>query len=231
MSNITKEMIPDLIAMQTDLENPPRTIYNEFADYSYTPLDVILELVKPVLKKHKLVLIQTVETTEQGLLCIHTQLIHVSGGIIESKLILPSAEMHKANNIQKMGSSISYGRRYAITCILGIASDQDTDAAPPQKKQSTKKPPAKQQQKQQPADDLPWGNGEPEIRREQRDKIWGISFGMFGKQNAFKELNHHMKRLNLPTKVDILTESQAEHLIEELRQMEQAEKDLGGGGY
>jgi hypothetical protein len=40
-----------------------------------------------------------------------------------------------------------------------------------------------------------------------------------------------MKRLNLPTKVDILTESQAEHLIEELRQMEQAEKDLGGGGY
>jgi len=35
--------------------------------------------------------------------------------------------MKSANNVQQMGASITYGKRYGITAILGISVDEDTD--------------------------------------------------------------------------------------------------------
>jgi hypothetical protein len=40
---------------------------------------------------------------------------------------MPQEEMRGMNMNQSMGASITYARRYTLTAILGLATDEDTD--------------------------------------------------------------------------------------------------------
>ena len=93
--------------------------------YSYADLPSILSVINPLLKKHKLGFTQLLDGTE-----LRTILFHVtSGDTIESCVAIPQGVQLKGmNEFQVYGSAITYFRRYAISSLLGIVTDKDTDA-------------------------------------------------------------------------------------------------------
>jgi hypothetical protein len=106
--------------------------------YNYAPLNEILETVRPILAKHRFSVVQMVGH-EEGLVTVRTMLIHESGESLESTMALPPAEVKGTNEVQQMGASITYARRYMLTSLLGIAGEEDTDGVAPAKREAKKR--------------------------------------------------------------------------------------------
>ncbi len=104
--------------------------------YSYADLASLLDMVRDPLSKNGLSILQGADVTQEGKLIIETMLLHSSGQFIKNTLKLPIVETGN-NAIQAIGSSITYGRRYEISSMLGIASELDDDAASIPAKPST----------------------------------------------------------------------------------------------
>jgi len=125
-SDSTKEIFAALIAANEDLSNPTKSQKVEAGrrSYNFAPLPEIVSETRAVLRKHGLALIQEAKADE-GYAGCGTRLIHTSGEWIEyDPLFLPTAL-----DAQSYGSAITYARRYAWTTALGIAADEDDDAA------------------------------------------------------------------------------------------------------
>jgi len=118
-----KEFLNALKELWEDLKNPIANETNPYYDSKYTPLPDLLDYIKPILLKHGFVLIQKFGTPSEKFINIVTELIHQDGQI-ETSLLVPI----EGATPQKLGQAITYGRRYSIQTILGIASDFDDDA-------------------------------------------------------------------------------------------------------
>ena len=109
--------------------------------YSYSDLPTIFKVINPLLKKHGLGFTQLINGNS-----IDTTLFHVeSGEVIESSTEIPQDVALKGmNDFQVLGSAVTYIRRYALSSMLGIVTDKDTDAggeqAPKKQSPKTKKP-------------------------------------------------------------------------------------------
>lgn len=97
-------------------------------NYFYVTLTNIIDLARPVLHKHKLAVTQFPISSEKGLGVV-SMLMHESGEFIRSRFIMPIPSLSSTNVTQDAGAAISYARRYALSAILGIAPDEDTDAS------------------------------------------------------------------------------------------------------
>tara|TARA_R110000823_G_scaffold183337_2_gene315966 strand:+ start:756 stop:1292 length:537 start_codon:yes stop_codon:yes gene_type:complete len=94
-------------------------------NYSYADLPAIFEVINPLLAKHGLGFTQPLQGKD-----ILTILFHVeTGETIESLTEVPTDTGSRMNIFQSAGSGITYYRRYAISSMLGIVTDVDTDAA------------------------------------------------------------------------------------------------------
>ena len=104
-------------------------------NYSYADLPKVFEVMNPLLKKHGLGFYQAVNGTD-----IKTVVFHVeSEETIESNTAIPQGvQMGKMNDFQVLGSAITYIRRYALSAILGLVTDKDTDAHGDQSKSPVK---------------------------------------------------------------------------------------------
>ncbi len=138
-----------LASFQAEIENPKNTASNPFFKSKYAPLQDILNLARPLLSKHGLSILQSPSGDGKNII-ITTILMHSSGEWIETEPLVLQAEKATA---QGAGSAITYGRRYAISAILGISSEDDDDGihASDTKGKSDNKPPqtvpAKQESK------------------------------------------------------------------------------------
>jgi hypothetical protein len=115
------------------------TIHKATQGYGYTYADLpkIFEVINPLLKKHGLGFTQLINGTELITIVFHVE----SGETIESKTAIPqNVALKGMNDFQVLGSAITYLRRYALSSILGIVSDKDTDAGGEQIKVEAKKP-------------------------------------------------------------------------------------------
>lgn len=109
---------PEIAAALKDSTNPH--FRSKYAD-----LTAVWHACKDVLKQHKLAVIQFFEPCEKdGYVLTVTRLIHESGEWVEGKLLLP----YKDNNPQNVGSAITYARRYSLSAMLGIVTEEDDDA-------------------------------------------------------------------------------------------------------
>jgi len=124
-SNSITNLFKALYDAQTEIKNPPKTAVNEYYKSSYTPLDELLELVKPILLKHGLMFIQ-VPSGKNETITVTTTLIHVpSAEFIEFD---PLSRKIETSNPQVIGSLVSYFKRYALMSILAIAGKEDDDS-------------------------------------------------------------------------------------------------------
>ena len=124
-SETTAELVKALL--KAELTNPPKgstakidTRSGGSFSYEYAALPDILEVVRPSLAAQGLVLFQDATTTE-GRTTITTRLAHTSGDWIEAG---PLAVPH-GSDAQGVGSAVTYGRRYQLLAILGLAADDD----------------------------------------------------------------------------------------------------------
>ena len=130
-----QELAKALPALMAEMENAKNT--KSGYGYNYAPLNEILETVRPILAKHRFSVVQMVGH-EEGLLpsgqCPFTKVAS-----LESTMALPPAEVKGTNEVQQMGASITYARRYMLTSLLGIAGEEDTDGVPPAKREAKKR--------------------------------------------------------------------------------------------
>ncbi|WP_242300705.1 ERF family protein [Bacillus cereus group sp. BfR-BA-01494] len=120
-----------LSVAQGEWDNPKNTNVNPQFKSRYAPLDVVINTVKPFLSKQGLSFIQSTSSVEENVI-VTTRLMHKSGEWIESDpLTLPAYQLKKGGvkdfNAQGAGSAITYGRRYSLTALLGISSEDDDD--------------------------------------------------------------------------------------------------------
>jgi hypothetical protein len=115
------------------------TIHKATQGYGYTYADLpkIFEVINPLLKKYGLGFTQLINGTDLITIVFHVE----TGETIESKTQIPqNVALKGMNDFQVLGSAITYLRRYALSSILGIVSDKDTDAGGEQIKVEAKKP-------------------------------------------------------------------------------------------
>lgn len=112
-----------LCKAQSEFKSIPKNSINPHFKNRYASLDAIIESVRPILFKNGLSIVQLPMTSEIEGHYLETMLIHVSGQWITSHTPL----VMDKNNMQGMGSAITYARRYALGAILGVAPDEDDD--------------------------------------------------------------------------------------------------------
>jgi hypothetical protein len=95
---------------------------NPFFKSSYADLSSIWTACKEPLSKNGLAIMQTMDVKE-GQQVLITTLAHSSGQWIRSFLPILSEK----NNAQGIGSAITYMRRYGLSAMIGITSDDDDD--------------------------------------------------------------------------------------------------------
>ena len=115
------EISKALLEANRELKNPPATKDNPFYHSKYTPLDSLIDHIKPVLCKHGLLVLQSPELKE-GFLNLVTRILHESGEWIETETVVPIGI-----DAQKTGAAITYARRYGVSAVLNLASETDDD--------------------------------------------------------------------------------------------------------
>lgn len=112
-----------LSSFQGEIKNPTNTADNPFYKSKYSPLHEILNEIRPVMAKYGLSVIQSPGGNGKDI-SITTMLLHSSGEWIKFSPLIITAEK---TTPQGAGSAITYGRRYTISALLGISSENDDD--------------------------------------------------------------------------------------------------------
>src|SRR6516164_5294944 len=125
-----------LAKAQVELTNPEKslvaTIRSPFpreADrtFRYAPLSSGLDIIRKSLGGHEIAIIQaTGIDAETGLLRLTSVLAHSSGEWISSDW--PVCQIADIASAQRVGAALTYGRRYALFALVGIAGEDDLDA-------------------------------------------------------------------------------------------------------
>jgi hypothetical protein len=126
-----------LAKAQAELVNPEKsltaTIRTDRAGegqriFRYAPLSSGLDIVRKTLGQHQIATVQTTAIDHTaGIVNLTTTLAHASGEWIASDW--PVCPIAETANPQRMGAALTYARRYALFTLVGIAGEDDLDAA------------------------------------------------------------------------------------------------------
>ena len=112
------EIAAALAKAQAGMKNAALNKVNPHFKSKYADLAGIRDTVIPSLTANGIAVVQTLDNE-----AVLTRLMHTSGQWIESRCQIPNG-----GDMQKMGSAITYARRYSLSAICGIAADEDDDA-------------------------------------------------------------------------------------------------------
>lgn len=126
----TNELAAALAKAQGQFTNPERNRTVKVTmksggsyTFAYATLDAIMDMVRKPLSDNGLAISHTLVADGSMWMCV-ARLLHASGQVIECPVpILVSEDA----NAQGWGSGISYSRRYGVSALLGVASEEDDD--------------------------------------------------------------------------------------------------------
>ena len=129
-SQDTRELAKALINVQRDMTPATKDATNPFCKNKYATLNSVMEACRPALLKYGIWLTQLPlpAPTEfcSDHLALLTKLTHAETGQWQSSLtVVPLPK----SDPQGMGSAITYARRYALTAMLGIVTEDDDGEA------------------------------------------------------------------------------------------------------
>jgi hypothetical protein len=113
-----------LVEVQRELAPISKDSVNPHFKTKYASLDKLTEIVRPILCKHDIAIMQGGAEQDDKGVTVETKLLHSSGEWISGTYRLP---MEKTNP-QGAGSAITYARRYGLGSILALTTDDDDDA-------------------------------------------------------------------------------------------------------
>jgi len=109
---------------------------NPFFKSNYLSLNGLIDAVEPILEKHNLLLLQPIEDGK-----VVTMIVDVESkeDVSNRNSILSSMVLPNIQDPQKLGSAITYYRRYTLQSLLGLlAQDDDGNTATNQVKEERK---------------------------------------------------------------------------------------------
>ena len=106
---------------QGEVKNPSFNRVNPHFKSKYADLGEVLSVVRPALSKHGIALMQITDVTDTGVV-LHTRLTHSSGQWIEGVYPVSQLGTH-----QQMGAALTYAKRQALSAMVGVAGEDDTD--------------------------------------------------------------------------------------------------------
>jgi len=123
------EIYKQLFALQNEIGKISKTETNPFFKSKYFDINQLLEQLKPLLEKHQLLVNQPIAITE-GRMILRTVISYIEGKVGDrnstldtalcSEMILPDL-----TDPQKLGSVITYYRRYALQSLLLLQAEDD----------------------------------------------------------------------------------------------------------
>jgi hypothetical protein len=92
--------------------------------YKYADLADAWDVARKALSDNGLCVVQAPAQIERGVCGVTTMLLHTSGQWMRSTLALDARD----TTPQSIGSVITYARRYGLAAMVGLVTDDDTDA-------------------------------------------------------------------------------------------------------
>jgi hypothetical protein len=107
-----------LLEVKKEIGTLSKNSKNPFFKSQYLDLTAIIEAVEPILQKHGLVLLQPIKTN-----VVSTEIYDAESGklVCESSMMIPE----QITDPQKLGSCVTYFRRYTLKSLLAIAEQDD----------------------------------------------------------------------------------------------------------
>ena len=123
------ENIDQIATALSALQGEIKDVYKDKTGhgYKYADLSTVLEIVRPLLSKHKLAVTQLCGSADEKV-SVETVLMHSSGQWLSSIIEMAAEKGARRSLAQDVGNVITYARRYALAAIIGVAQT-DNDAA------------------------------------------------------------------------------------------------------
>jgi hypothetical protein len=135
-SDSIAQLVAAMAKAQTELVNPAKSLTavlergrngNGPLSYRYAPLSAGLDILRKVLGKNELAVIQTTHMDrDRGLVLLTTTVAHSSGEWISA--LWPVCHVSDMAHPKLMGAALTYARRYCLFMIVGLAGEDDLDA-------------------------------------------------------------------------------------------------------
>ena len=137
-----KNLYAALVKAQSQIKNAVKDSVNPHFKNRYADLESVWDAVRDALHRNDLAVLQLTDIDASGAPVLITRVIHTSGEHVEGRYPLVCKDPTDA---QKLGSSMSYARRYSLSAMLGvIQSDDDGNGASAQPAKAAATPAAKQ---------------------------------------------------------------------------------------
>lgn len=127
-----KKVLTGIREFQKDMEGVEIIKATEAYGYYYATLKDILDVIHPILRKNELWYQHSNSfDATSGNNTLNTIVYStLDSSYVESNTLIDGdATLAKMNKFMVEGSAITYFRRYHITTLLGLTTDEDTDAA------------------------------------------------------------------------------------------------------
>ena len=121
-----KALYSALVKCQTQIKVALKDSKNPHFKSNYADLTSVMLACKDALAANDLAVLQLSRIHESGTPVLVTRIIHVSGEHVEGEFPLVCKD---PNDPQKLGSAVTYARRYALAAALGITADDDDGQA------------------------------------------------------------------------------------------------------
>ena len=118
------EIAGALAAAQAELPAAIKGSVNPHLKNRYADINAVYAAIREVLPKHNIAVIQTMLPTDGSKAHVRTMLAHKSGQWIAGECVMP---LDRQGGAQGMGSAITYARRYSLSAIVGVVTEEDDD--------------------------------------------------------------------------------------------------------
>jgi len=111
-----KELLTALSKVKKEVGTLSKTETNPFFKSKYFDINSLIQQVEPLLEKNGLILLQPIIEGK-----VKSAIYHIeTGDVVFSEIDLP-----QLNDPQKLGSAITYYRRYTLQSLLGLQAEDD----------------------------------------------------------------------------------------------------------
>lgn len=104
-----------LYKLQSEIGAISKDTTNSFYKSKYFDINTLIKQLQPLLEKNNLVLLQPITDMQ-----VKSIIVDLDGGSVESSMLLPNIQ-----DPQKIGSAITYYRRYTLTSLLALQAEDD----------------------------------------------------------------------------------------------------------
>ena len=128
MTQLGTDHIKALSKVQKELKHAKKSETGAFSKYA--DLASVYDAIKKPLVDNGFAYFHGMVAGEDGQQYVETLLMHASGGVFKTQL----PAINRKGDMMGLGSAITYAKRYGISMVIGLASEEDDDAKDASKK-------------------------------------------------------------------------------------------------